>query len=439
MLDNKETRLLLNSRWKSLPEYLQVDNQVVGKHWVQCAYTMGPSYCSFGCSHCYLPKSANRVPIIPLTEMKRQIDANRKMIGQGGRIQITGGDVVDAYLRENKQDELVEVIRYTVDAGLVPMLMTHGQGLLDNPDFLLDLVTRGGLRKLSCHIDITQVGRPGFPIKDLSEEKQLNPVRDQLIDLVLDIRKKTGCNLTAAHTITVSSKNIHSIDQILNWLMDKPKNMDVTRTISFQVEAQVGRTLNQANKVTPEQVWQNICQAVGKDLPGNQLLYGHPDCNSTAFLLVRSRDRKIISLCEDDSINQNFWNTLITQFGSLNVFTVNVFQNYLLRIVSVLINPRFLLQLLKFSVHLFRKNGLNLSMLGSLITGKAKGFNIVMHNFIDEQEVIEQKCHTTKDRLQACSFRGAVEIDGEWKAVPMCEVNAINRPKIYDKLKVNTA
>ena len=36
-----------------------------------------------------------------------------------------------------------------------------------------------------------------------------------------------------------------------------------------------------------------------------------------------------------------------------------------------------------------------------------------------------------EERLAACSFRGAVERDGEWVAVPMCELNSGERERIY--------
>ena len=35
--------------------------------------------------------------------------------------------MADAYWRSGRQDELTEIVRYSVQSGLVPMLMTHGQ------------------------------------------------------------------------------------------------------------------------------------------------------------------------------------------------------------------------------------------------------------------------------------------------------------------------
>ncbi len=91
-----EMRALLAKRWNELPSELQTEWQAVGRHVVHCGYTMGAAPCSFGCTHCYLPKNANRVPLPSLDEMEAQIDANRRLSGPGSGLQITGGDVVDA-------------------------------------------------------------------------------------------------------------------------------------------------------------------------------------------------------------------------------------------------------------------------------------------------------------------------------------------------------
>ena len=96
--------------------------------------------------------------------MKEQIDANRKFQGPGGGLQLTGGDVADAYWRGGRQDELVEIVRYAIKTGLIPMLMTHGQTLIEHPEFLEKLMVEGGLRQVAVHIDMTQAGRHGYPI-----------------------------------------------------------------------------------------------------------------------------------------------------------------------------------------------------------------------------------------------------------------------------------
>src|SRR5258708_34623163 len=144
---------LLRARWASLPRDLKTPNQLSGRHLTHCGFITGASYCSFRCTNCYLPSNANRVPYPSLAEVKEQIDANRRFQGPGGGLQITGGDVADAYWRSGRQDELTEIVRYSVQSGLVPMLMTHAQTLLDNPAFLKRLVREGWLRQVAVHID----------------------------------------------------------------------------------------------------------------------------------------------------------------------------------------------------------------------------------------------------------------------------------------------
>ena len=69
-----EMKELLSRRWRELPEQLQTPNQVLGRQLVHCGYTLGASYCSLGCTHCYLPRNANRTPLPSLEEMKVQRD-----------------------------------------------------------------------------------------------------------------------------------------------------------------------------------------------------------------------------------------------------------------------------------------------------------------------------------------------------------------------------
>jgi hypothetical protein len=54
------------------------------------------------------------VPIPSLAEIKEQIDANRRFQGPRGGLQITGGDVADAYWRFGRQEELIEHLEFPV-------------------------------------------------------------------------------------------------------------------------------------------------------------------------------------------------------------------------------------------------------------------------------------------------------------------------------------
>ncbi len=71
--------------------------------------------------------------------------------------------MADAYWRAGRPDELIEIVRYAISVGSIPMLMTHGQTLIEQPEFLERLVVEGGLRQISVHVDMTQAGRHGYP------------------------------------------------------------------------------------------------------------------------------------------------------------------------------------------------------------------------------------------------------------------------------------
>ena len=102
-------------RWDSLPLELRTNNQISGRHLTHCGFTLGASYCSFHCTHCYLPKNANEIPIPSLAQVKvNRSTPTAVCSGPGGGLQITGGDVADAYWKSGRGDELIEIVRYAV-------------------------------------------------------------------------------------------------------------------------------------------------------------------------------------------------------------------------------------------------------------------------------------------------------------------------------------
>src|SRR5205085_11863231 len=179
----EEKARVLKERWESLPAELRTNNQISGRHLTHCGFTLGASYCSFHCTHCYLPRNANEIPIPSLAQVKEQIDANRRLQGPGGGLQITGGDVADAYWKAGRADELIEIVRYAISVGSIPMLMTHGQTLIEHPEFLERLVVEGGLRQISVHVDMRQAGRHGLPVGRVKCDAAPDPGRRALTHL----------------------------------------------------------------------------------------------------------------------------------------------------------------------------------------------------------------------------------------------------------------
>ncbi len=439
-----EKRTLLQARWQELPADLRVGWQVVGQHHVHCGYTLGPSFCSFGCSHCYLPGNANRVPLPSLADMKAQIDANRRAIGAGGGLQITGGDVIDAYWRESRQDELVAILRYANQAGVVPMLMTHGQKLLDHPSYLVQLVTEGGLRKLAIHIDMTMAGRPGYPIKALRSEADLHPLRERFVELILDVRRQTGVRFSAAHTVTVTERNISSVDEILRWLVSDPRHLEAFRMISLQPEAEVGRTRYSERPVTPEQTWSKVCSGIGLNLPRDSFLVGHPECSHLSSLLVlypstSSREQspvagQVINLFDDSSESRSFLSSILATFGGIGARGERHTEANLRRLGLVLRHPASLWRIAKYAVFVARRDGVGLAQLARVLAGRAdfRVLSVVQHNFMSAAEIAEPRSEQVEQRLAGCSFRGAVRRGDDWVDVPMCAMNAVEREDLYN-------
>lgn len=427
-----EMQALLSRRWKELPEHLRTRNQVLGRQLVHCGYTLGASYCSLGCTHCYLPRNANRTPLPSLEEMKEQIEANRRLLGATGGLQITGGDVVDAYWKNDRADELVEIVAHASGAGLVPMLMTHGQVLLDNPGYLDRLILEGGLRKLAVHIDITQAGRPGFPFRNLREEADLQPLRDAFVQLLLDARRRTGVDFHGALTVTVTDRNLASIDQILTWLLSDPRNLDAFRMISFQTEAAVGRTASSQQPVRPEEVWAKLCSAAGLEMSRDNLLLGHPDCSNMTTLLVLFPEGRVIDLIPGDPETRDLAASFLQTFRRVGAGRDAL--GWIRRVAMVARRPRFLAEAARYGYRRLRDESLSpWRLVRKLRRGEARYLNLVMHNFMDAADLSEPRAPEVEDRLAACSFRGAVRRGDGWEAVSMCALNAGERETLYQQ------
>ena len=428
---SQEMKTLLQARWQSLPDDLRTDWQVAGRHLVHCGYTLGAAYCSLGCTHCYLPKNANQVPIPSLEEMKAQVDANRRMIGPGGGLQITGGDVVDAYWRAGRPEELIAILRYANDAGVVPMLMTHGQVLLENPHYFTRLVREGGLRKIALHIDITQAGRSDYPIRGLQNETDLHPLRERFVDLILKVRGETGIKFHAAHTVTVTERNIESIHEILRWLIAEPRRLDAFRMVSFQTEAEVGRTQFSRSPVTPKEAWSRICQGVGIDLPEDNLWFGHPDCSRMSTLLVLFPEGRIINLIPADPESRVFWSTILRVFGGVGGHGESWYESNLRKVSIALRHPSVFWKIFRYVLSRLRREGKGGDILRHALSGRARGLNVVLHNFMSASDVEQPRDQVVEKRLAACVFRGAARRNGKWIEVPMCEMNVDYRNEIY--------
>ncbi|MGH8092578.1 MAG: hypothetical protein ACREIF_03790 [Chthoniobacterales bacterium] len=433
-----EKQALLNARWASLPDELQTPNQLAGRHLTHCGFTTGASYCSFRCTHCYLPANANKVPIPSLAEMKEQIEANRRFQGPGGGLQITGGDVADAYWRAGRQSELIKIVRHAVEVGLVPMLMTHGQTLLEHPEFLEALVTDGGLRQVAVHIDMTQAGRHGFPINRLTSETDLHPVREAFTDLARRIRARTRLPLELAHNCTVTERNIESVAEVVRWFLADPARSRIWRILSFQPEANTGRTIFSEHPVTPAVVWQKLCEGMGWQLDGSAYLGGHPECNQGATLLIEQRRGRSRPLLPNDDETKRLFADILAAIGAISTMTTDSDDGASLfpyRVAGAFVrHPRLAGRSLARVLGLIVSGQIPPPFLRALVTGRAHTINIGTHNFMDARRVANAPDDpVTRTRLEACVFKGAVKnrATGEWEAVPMCAMNQSRWSELY--------
>jgi rSAM/selenodomain-associated transferase 2 len=429
-----EKQSVLKERWESLPEELRTDNQISGRHLTHCGFTLGASYCSFHCTHCYLPKNANDVPIPSLADMKEQIDANRRFQGPGGGLQITGGDVADAYWRASRQSELVEIVRYARSTGLVPMLMTHGQTFIEHPEFLEQLMIEGGLRQVSVHIDVTQAGRHGFPINRVRNEADLDEVRAAFTDLGWRLREKTGLPLEFAQSFTVTRKNINDVPDVIRWFLADPRRTQLWRMLAFQPEADTGRTLFSENPITPAMVWDKICAGANLPLRRDASIFGHPDCNSWGSLLVSQDTGEYCPLLPDDPQWDHVFGEVLARIGGLSLVSDDA-GTTAFRLLGVLAQNAGLT--CRLAWHLARhvaSGKIPATMLLAALRGRVHTVGAGMHNFMDASTVAQADSDpVVHARLHACVFKGAVKQNGEWKAVPMCRMNQQTWSDVYDE------
>lgn len=428
-----EKRRVLEERWRSLPTELQTRNQVSGRHLTHCGFITGASYCSFHCTHCYLPKNANEVPIPSFEEMKEAIDANRRFQGPGGGLQITGGDVADAYWRSGRQQELVDIIRYAYSTGLVPMLMTHGQTLIEHPEFLEQLMVEGGLRQVAVHIDVTQAGRRGYPIQRVRSEADLHPIREQFTELGWKMREKTGLPLEFAHNCTVTRKNIDGVAEIIRWFLADPKRTVLWRMLSFQPEADTGRTLYSEEPITPTLAWEKIREGVNLAVRRDGTIFGHPDCNSWTSLLVSQESGEYTTLLPEDDEWQALFGEALSRMGGLSLVTDDA-GTAPFRLFGVIFrSPWLAARMVAHFIGHVAGGRTPKSVLASALKGKVHTVGVGIHNFMDASMVARADTDSViKSRLDSCVFKGAVKEKGEWVAVPMCKMNQAKWSEVYD-------
>lgn len=375
--------------------------------------------CNFSCTACYLSNEANQTPPLPFHEVKAQLDTIRATLGPGANAQITAGEVTLL-----PRDELVRIVRYARSIELDPMVMTHGQTFLDEPDYLYALMSEGGLEKVAIHIDTTQRGRP-FLKKGMTET-DLHPLRDRFAALIRQARVTTGRSLHAAHTFTVTQENLGSVHDVVRWVA---RNNDAFRMISLQPTADVGRTRIAAAKDL-DAVWGGVEAGLGGAANRHTFTFGDADCNLTCLAWVVRFDDELHVLevkRQGAAVDELFFDELMasafTGFytdGATGAELWGRFAGLLLR------SPKLVWQWPAYSA--YRALGARewvKRFLSAVARGHAwsvRPLVVVVHNFMSRDELTTPR---GRERLAACAFKVPVRegAHGELRMVSMCEMN----------------
>ncbi len=408
-----ETRTILAKVWSSLPDALRGPTQFLGRQYAGCGATIGVMpRCDFRCAACYLGKNSNRMSPLPMAEIKAQIQTLRRWLGPSGNLQLTDGEVT---LRP--EGELIELIAYARAAGLVPMVMTHGETFRRKPGLLERLMTEGGLTEICFHIDTTMRGRHDH-YANVTTEADLNGLRAEFAEIIRTARRRTRLRIEAASTVTVTRLNLEGIPGIVRWFL---ANADAFKMVSFQPMVAVGSTDSSLEGVSTEQLWSRIAEGANDPhlLRGEGWL-GHPACGRfvQGLAVPRKNGVAFVPLYRRDVPHEmRFLSRLLDRVGGTS-FRLDTRGRAIRRTLHVLRQHiTFLLSYgLPYAWRLARRAG----------TLPAHYFCIVSHHFMNATEITST---LGTERRSVCVFR--VPIDGRLE--PMCAVNAGGmRTRLYE-------
>ena len=421
---------LFKARWAQLPAQLRRPQQFIGVNSVACGATHSiMEKCNFACTSCYLTEAANYTRPLPFAQVKEQLDVLRRHLGKGGKVQITSGEVTLLPV-----EKLGPIVAYARAIGLDPMVMSNGQRLLQVPDYLPRLVREYGLEKISFHIDTTQKGRPGMALG--LTERQLHPLRDRFARLVRQVRRQTGRRLHAAQTVTVTEQNFSGIPDIVDWALGQA---DSFRILSFLPVAQVGRTKDRGvPTLDMGQVWAQVCAGAGQRLNREAMLFGHPECNITAPLLVFSfgGQRRVVEVVRSGKRwDARVFGKLVRHFSGGVDLNQGLAANLLGLVRPGLARPQFIAELALYGIYRllgWGGWGLRFGLLGLVGRARVRPLLIVVHKFMDAAEL---DTPLGQERLAACAFK--LPVEGE--LVSMCQMNATSLRGQLNRAQLNRA
>jgi hypothetical protein len=375
-----------------------VSNQVLGRReTIGCVALEITQRCNLDCTLCYLSENSENTKDIPLAKVFERIDGIKAEYGPGTAVQITGGDPT---MRARK--ELVAIVKYTREQGLVPALFTNG---IKATRDLLEELASVGLNDVAFHVDLTQE-RKGY-----KTEKDLNKVRKAYIERVRDLP------ITCMFNTTVHAENFHELPDIVSFFVE---NSDVVRMASFQMQADTGRgeLRKREDVITLESVRAKLNAGAGTDLAWDVILFGHEECNRYAPTYVVNG--KVYNVIDDQKLFDDF----LEDFKHIHIDRRdNLFRIALPFVKIGLQKPAWLARGLKYGASKVWKAKKDLVA----SRGDFHKLSFFIHNFMDADNLV---C----ERIDTCSFMVMTE-EGP---MSMCAHNARRDEFITRPMTVKT-
>ncbi len=427
-----EARKVLSRRWEELPQSSKTPAQVLGRRSVGCEGTHGVfPKCNLTCKPCYHSADANKVRIDAehtLREVDAQMAYLREVRGPRGHAQLIGGEVtlLDA---DTHAEALLTMRRH----GREPMSFTHGDV---DEDYLRQLVTGpdGGLRlprvSFAAHFDSLMRGRRGLPRP--RSEAEVTPFRREFAEKFDRMRRDLGLRSYLAHNMTVTPANLGEIADVVRDCWPLGYSM-----LSFQPAAYLGdsrRWQEDLREVTPDAVWSQIEEGIGARLPWQEVQFGDPRCNRTAFGW-RIGSRWVALLDDTDPRDLAVRDWFYSALGGMQVGgtrAVVLVPRLVRAVASNLSAGPMVLGWVRRAV--WRSGGLR-----ALMHHRIRPLTIVMHMFMDAAEVApawellergetseDPAVRATQERLQACSYAMAHPSSG--RIVPACAQHSVVDP-----------
>ncbi|GJL77906.1 MAG: hypothetical protein NPINA01_08950 [Nitrospinaceae bacterium] len=359
-------------------------NQILGrKGSIGCVSLEISQRCNLDCSLCYLSSNSNQVTDLPIQEVFRRLDEIKNHFGVGTNVQVSGGDPT---MRD--RGELMRIVRYTREIGLLPALFTNG---IRCDRKMLEELVENGLSDVAFHVDLTQ-GRKGF-----RTERELNEIRTLYIDMA------RGLPLMVIFNTTVHAENFVEIPNLVRFFIE---NSDVVGFASFQLQADTGRGVLGKRKelISLETVKQQIDEGAGNFLGWDGIRVGHPKCHS--YVPTLAVGGKAYSLIDDPDLAGDFLNDFQHMMHDRRESPAVIVLRYILEALK---QPSWLIRGAKY--YLPRLWKLRQEILAS--RGKVRKISFFVQNFMDAE-------HLDPERIQACSFM-VMTPDGP---LSMCAHNA---------------